>query len=140
MAVCAAALSVAPTAKNQSASIVNGRVRMPLEPLSCSPLGSNLEFAAVVLPSHGKLEYQARSGEWKVVAAGAAVYGDDGGADYYYTPEPGYTGSDFFTWNVSNGKYRLQYCRVFPYGCGRRSICSWKAGKINGSEYDSRCN
>ena len=104
MAVCAAALSVAPTAKNQSASIVNGRVRMPLEPLSCSPLGSNLEFAAVVLPSHGKLEYQARSGEWKAVVPGVGVSWDEGGADYCYTPEPGYTGSDFFTWIVSNGE------------------------------------
>lgn len=91
----------ATTANNQSASAAQGDVRRALPTLSCS-MGTGYKCTIVKLPDHGILEYQDASGVWRTFVAGTAVSYENKGFQCYYTPAAGYTGSDSFTWKVTD--------------------------------------
>lgn len=92
-------------ANNQSVSTVQGNVRQTIV-LSMTPasLGQILTSWLVTPPAHGILEYASTLGNNPVYLqvltnspiATNAWY-------YYYTPTPGYTGTDSFTWKAYDG-------------------------------------
>jgi Bacterial Ig domain/Malectin domain/Viral BACON domain len=63
-------------------------------------LGEQLRrVIAVTAPAHGKLEYRDSLGGWQPIAQGVGVLNKD----WYYTPDPGYTGTDSFAVKVNDG-------------------------------------